>query len=69
MSLRDDEMPLLTKLSNLELLDFPDCVALLETGKCAWLDVCCCKGATCSFLQQERARPSPFSKRIRDYQR
>ncbi len=44
----------LTRLSNLNWLDLPDCVCLSETGQCSLLKISFCQGNTCSFkLTQE----------------
>jgi len=43
---------MLTRLSNIELTNLPDCEGLLENGKCKWLTVPKCIGAKCSYCQE-----------------
>lgn len=44
----------LTRLSNLNWLDLPNCIALSENGQCSLLKISLCQGNTCSFkLTQE----------------
>lgn len=39
----------LTRFSNSNLLDLPNCAGLSETGKCFWLNISSCQGYTCPF--------------------
>ena len=39
----------LTRFSNTNLLDLPNCVGLSEAGKCFWLNITSCQGSSCSF--------------------
>lgn len=39
----------LTKYSNLSLLHMPDCVGLMENGRCSRLDVKLCEGDGCAL--------------------
>lgn len=53
-------MASLTRYSNTDLLELPDCGGLLENGKCRWLSVSYCIGAKCSYYKKtndtEKAR-------------
>ncbi len=40
-----------TLYSNLDWIDLPDCMGLLEDGKCAYLTVPSCQGASCPFCK------------------
>ena len=42
-------MPTLSRRSNLELLNMPDCGGLQENGRCRWLNVSLCIGTACSY--------------------
>lgn len=45
----------LSKYSNTELLDYPNCLGLSESGKCMWLSILKCQGYACPFLKTEGA--------------
>ena len=45
-----------TRYSNLDLLNLPDCYALLENGKCKCLDVPVCLGENCSYYYDDQKR-------------
>jgi len=45
-------MAALTRYSNSELLNLPDCGGLLENGKCKWLSVQKCTGAKCPYYHK-----------------
>lgn len=44
-------MASLTRYSNSELVDMPDCRGLLEDGKCRWLNVITCIGSGCPYCK------------------
>jgi len=39
------------RLSNLELLELPDCMGLANNGKCTWLNINACRGKGCTFTR------------------
>ncbi len=41
----------LTRSSNKELLELPDCVGLLENGRCKWHNLSSCIGAKCKYYR------------------
>lgn len=43
----------LTKYTNKEMVDYPNCHALTESGKCVWLSLSACRGAGCPFMKTE----------------
>jgi hypothetical protein len=45
----------LTRLSDLNMIDLPDCAGLAENGKCLWLDVPFCLSGACPFKKTEEA--------------
>lgn len=40
--------------NKINLLDFPDCAALSEYGKCSWLAVQNCQGNNCPFRRTKK---------------
>lgn len=38
---------------NMELIYYPDCLALTESGKCKWLDLEHCMGKECTFMKTD----------------
>jgi len=51
----------MTRYSNLDLLDLPNCISLSETGQCLLLNISFCQGDTCSFkLTQEEQDAAAF---------
>ena len=45
-------MAALTRNSNSELLQLPDCGGLQDNGKCRWLNIPACFGVGCSYNQK-----------------
>lgn len=56
-------MATLTRYSNIELLDLPDCKELRENGNCALLKVTACMGETCPYYR-ERSSEDRWNKRL-----
>lgn len=49
-------MAALTRDANRELLDLPDCRALLENGKCRRRGHLDCLGSACAYIQEQDRR-------------
>lgn len=56
----------LTKLSNINLLDMPDCVGLMENGRCSRLNITYCAGNICPL---KLTRPEEIDSRRRSMER
>lgn len=54
-------MSTLTKYSNLEILNYPDCPALLETGKCVYTGTNCVGTSCFGLTTEEKQKSSCFS--------
>ncbi len=48
-------MATLTRYSNIELLNLPDCRDLRENGKCALLNVPACTGEGCPYYRERNS--------------
>ena len=55
----------LSKYSNTELLDYPNCLGLSESGKCMWLSILKCQGYACPFLKTKGAHSTDRKAQIR----
>lgn len=45
-------MAVITRYSNIELIELPDCSGLSENGKCSWLNVEACTGEGCPYFKR-----------------
>lgn len=55
-------MAALTRYSNTELLQLPDCGGLLENGKCRWLKVPACIGKGCRYCQKANSQDKTYAR-------
>ncbi|MEG2634072.1 MAG: hypothetical protein RSA97_05715 [Oscillospiraceae bacterium] len=53
-------MAALSRYSNRELLEFPDCDGLGENGKCKWLNVSGCTGDGCPYFHKKGTTESSY---------
>ncbi len=49
-------MAILTRNSNSELLELPNCAGLSEAGECYWLNIPACQGESCPFKHTKEER-------------
>ena len=52
----------ITRRNGIELLDLPDCEALMENGKCACLRVPSCLGKGCAFFHPRDSDKKTFAR-------